>query len=91
MLELSASRAASRFLLGANVGTTVTAWLVSFKLAGIGPIFIVLGMAVSLLPGRFSLGGRSLLYFGLILFALTSLAKLSSRFDITPPCSRSSP
>ena len=57
-------------LLGANVGTTVTAWLVSFKLAGIGPIFIVLGMAVSLLPGRFSLAGRSLFYFGLILFAL---------------------
>jgi phosphate:Na+ symporter len=28
-------------LLGANVGTTTTACLVSFKLTGIGPIFIV--------------------------------------------------
>ena len=30
-------------LLGANVGTTITAWLVSFKLAGVGAIFVILG------------------------------------------------
>src|SRR5690554_4068647 len=30
-------------MLGSYLGTTATAWLVSFKLTGIGPIFIVLG------------------------------------------------
>ena len=38
-------------VLGANVGTTATAWLVSFKLTGIGPFFIVLGALLSALPG----------------------------------------
>ena len=32
-------------LLGANIGTTSTAWLVSLKLTSIGPFFIVLGTA----------------------------------------------
>ena len=57
-------------LLGSNVGTTATAWLVSFKLTSVGPIFIVLGALVSVIPGRFSVGGKALFYFGLILFAL---------------------
>ena len=35
-------------LLGANLGTTATAWLVSFKLNGIGPWLIVLGAALNL-------------------------------------------
>jgi phosphate:Na+ symporter len=57
-------------LLGANVGTTITAWLVSFKVAGIGAFFVVLGMAISMLSRRYALVGRSIFYFGLILFAL---------------------
>ena len=36
-------RASLGVVLGSNVGTTATAWLVSFKLTGIGPFFIVLG------------------------------------------------
>jgi Na+/phosphate symporter len=40
-------RASLGVLLGANVGTTATAWLVSFKLTGIGPVFIVLGALLS--------------------------------------------
>jgi len=46
-------------LLGANVGTTVTAWLVSFKLAGVGAIFLVLGMIISMLPWRYAVFGKS--------------------------------
>lgn len=57
-------------LLGANVGTTVTAWLVSFKLAGAGAVLVVLGAIVSMLPWRYAAFGRGLFYFGLILFAL---------------------
>jgi Na+/phosphate symporter len=34
-------------LLGANIGTTSTAWLVSLKLTSFGPFFIVLGTVLS--------------------------------------------
>ncbi len=57
-------------VLGANVGTTATAWLVSFKLTGIGPFFIVLGALLSALPVRASAVGKAVLYFGLVFFAL---------------------
>jgi phosphate:Na+ symporter len=57
-------------LLGANVGTTATAWLVSFKLTGIGPFLIVLGAVISALPHRVSVAGKAVFYFGLIFFTL---------------------
>lgn len=57
-------------LLGSNVGTTSTAWLVSFKLTGIGPVFIVLGAVMSVLPRRYSVAGKAVFYFGLIFLAL---------------------
>lgn len=63
-------RASLAVLLGANVGTTTTAWLVSMKLAGIGPIFIVLGALLSALPVHARVAGNALFYFGLIFFAL---------------------
>ncbi|MCX6911768.1 MAG: Na/Pi symporter [Verrucomicrobia bacterium] len=57
-------------LLGANVGTTATAWLVSFKLTGIGPVFIALGALLSALPIRARTAGKAVFYFGLIFLAL---------------------
>jgi len=57
-------------LLGANVGTTVTAWLVSFKLTGVGAVVVLIGTVMSLLPRPYSTVARSIFYFGLILFAL---------------------
>jgi phosphate:Na+ symporter len=57
-------------LLGSNVGTTSTAWLVSFKLTGIGPIFIVLGTLAGVIPWRARVVGRAVFYFGFVLFAL---------------------
>jgi Na/Pi-cotransporter len=63
-------RASLGVLLGSNVGTTATAWLVSFKLTNIGPIFIVMGALLSALPVRVSLVGKAIFYFGLIFFAL---------------------
>jgi len=57
-------------LLGANVGTTATAWLVSFKLTGIGPWFLLVGALVSALPVRVSVAGKAVFYFGLIFFSL---------------------
>jgi len=63
-------RASLGVLLGANVGTTATAWLVSLKLTGIGPVFIVLGALISMLPVRVKVAGQAVFYFGLIFFAL---------------------
>jgi phosphate:Na+ symporter len=65
-----AFRASLGVLLGSNVGTTATAWLVSFKLTGIGPFFIVLGALLSVLPVRAKVIGKAVFFFGLIFFAL---------------------
>lgn len=57
-------------ILGANVGTTSTAWLVSLKLTSIGPFFIVFGTLLSALPTRFKIFGKAAFYFGFIFFSL---------------------
>lgn len=57
-------------LLGTKVGTTSTAWLVSFKLAHIGPYLIVLGGILTMLPFSIRVVGRAIFYFGFIFFAL---------------------
>jgi Na/Pi-cotransporter len=61
-------------LLGANIGTTTTAWLVSFKLTNIGPYFIVAGALISLMPTRFKYLGKAVFYFGAIFFALSLIS-----------------
>jgi Na/Pi-cotransporter len=57
-------------VLGANVGTTSTAWLVSMRLTDIGPFFIVLGTILSILPTRIQMLGKAAFYFGFIFFGL---------------------
>jgi len=57
-------------LLGANIGTTSTAWLVSLKLTSIGPFFIVFGTLLGALPIRFKMLGKAAFYFGFIFFSL---------------------
>jgi Na/Pi-cotransporter len=57
-------------LLGANIGTTSTAWLVSLKLTSIGPFFIVLGTLLSAIPTKFKALGKAAFYFGFIFFSL---------------------
>lgn len=57
-------------LIGANVGTTSTAWLVSLHLTGIGASFVVLGTLIGLFPGSAKVAGKSVFYFGLIFYAL---------------------
>jgi phosphate:Na+ symporter len=57
-------------LLGANIGTTSTAWLVSLKLTSFGPFFIVLGTVLSALPTRLRMLGKAAFYFGFIFSSL---------------------
>lgn len=74
-------------MLGAYVGTTTTAWLVSFKLTNIGPFFIVLGAILSALPFRAKVFGKGVFYFGFIFFSLdlvsSSIAPLKNSVILT--------
>ncbi|WP_417443180.1 Na/Pi cotransporter family protein [Joostella sp.] len=57
-------------LLGSNLGTTVTAWLVSFKLEMLGTILIALGFIMGYFPNKIKLISKPIFYLGLILFSL---------------------
>ncbi|MFA5574146.1 MAG: Na/Pi symporter [Brumimicrobium sp.] len=61
-------------LLGTNIGNTSTAWIVSANSYLIGPIFIVLGSMISLVPTKLAVAGKSIFYFGFIFFSLTLLS-----------------
>ncbi|GIX38623.1 MAG: hypothetical protein KatS3mg127_1862 [Silanimonas sp.] len=71
-------------LFGANVGTTVTAWLVAFKLTGLGPFFLVIGGLLSMLPGRMQVVGKSLFYFGFIFFSLGLISQSLAPLQASP-------
>jgi phosphate:Na+ symporter len=81
-------------LLGANIGTTSTAWLVSLKLTSIGPFFIIFGTLLSALPTRFKILGKAVFYFGFIFFSLDvvsyTLKPLAQNTVFTEVLSRSS-
>lgn len=57
-------------LVGSNLGTTFTAWLVAFKLDNLGSWLIVAGTVAGFLPTKIHLFGKSIFYLGLILFSL---------------------
>src|SRR5690606_34333734 len=62
-------------LLGTNVGTTSTGWIVTFQSNLLGPIFIVLGTLISMIPTRIATLGKSIFYFGFIFFSLTFISQ----------------
>lgn len=62
-------------MLGANVGSTSTAWLITFKIGQIAPFCIVLGTIAGIVPGKAKLMGKSIFYFGLILFSLDLISQ----------------
>jgi Na/Pi-cotransporter len=69
-------------LIGSNIGTCSTAFLVSFKLEFLGAYLIVLGSIVSFLPIKARVIGKSLFYFGFILFVLDEMgATMKAQFD----------
>ncbi|MBX3256085.1 MAG: Na/Pi cotransporter family protein [Chitinophagaceae bacterium] len=62
-------------LLGTNIGTTSTAWIVSMNSFFLGPFFIVLGSLISMVPTRISVAGKSVFYFGFIFFSLSFISQ----------------
>jgi phosphate:Na+ symporter len=61
-------------VFGANIGTTVTAQLVAFKLTAFAPLFILIGFALSLVRSRASIFGKSVFYFGFVFFSLNLIS-----------------
>jgi phosphate:Na+ symporter len=73
-------------LLGSNLGSTFTAWLVSFKLEFLGAYLLVIGTVVGSIPFRIQYAGRLIFYVGLILFSLQlvgqSLAPINDSSEV---------
>lgn len=57
-------------IFGSNIGTTITAQLVAFKLTDIAPYFIIIGFITSLLRIKYSFIGKSIFFFGFVFFSL---------------------
>lgn len=68
-------RSAWTVMIGANVGTTLTAWLIAHKLTGMGPVFVAVGGLWSLFgPRRWRTYGHPIFHFGLIFLALNLIS-----------------
>lgn len=69
-------RGAFAVMIGANVGTTLTAWLIAMKVEGLGPVFVTLGGLWSLAgPRLWRPYGKAVFYFGLIFLALDLISQ----------------
>jgi len=65
-------------IIGANVGTTLTAQLVAFKLTAFAPLFVILGFALSLIRGPYRAYGKPVFYFGLVFYSLNLISSIVS-------------
>jgi phosphate:Na+ symporter len=69
--KVMSMRQAWTVMIGANIGTTVTAWLIAYKFTGFGPVLVTLGGLWTLIgPVAWRPYGRPVFHFGLIFLAL---------------------
>lgn len=61
-------------IFGSNIGTTITAQLVAFKLTAFAPVFIVLGFFLSLTRSRYAIFGKTVFFFGFVFFSLNLIS-----------------
>ncbi len=61
-------------IFGSNIGTTITAQLVAFKITAFAPIFIIFGFILSLIRTRYSIFGKAIFYFGFVFFSLNLIS-----------------
>lgn len=71
-------------IFGSNIGTTITAQLVAFKLTNFAPIFILLGFFISFIPSRVSIFGKAIFYFGFVFFSLNLIASSLEPLQSSP-------
>jgi phosphate:Na+ symporter len=61
-------------IFGSNIGTTITAQLVAFKLTNFAPLLIIIGFFLTIVRSRFSIFGKTIFYFGFVFFSLNLIA-----------------
>ena len=61
-------------VFGANIGTTITAQLVAFKLTAFAPVFIIVGFLLSFVRSKIAIFGKSIFYFGFVFFSLNLIS-----------------
>jgi len=71
-------------IIGSNVGTTVTAQLVAFKMTAFGQVLIPVGFLVGIFGRRYRFLGKPLFYFGLVFFSLNLISTALVPFQNDP-------
>ncbi|RXE56878.1 sodium:phosphate symporter [Methanoculleus taiwanensis] len=71
-------------IIGSNIGTTVTAQLVAFKMTAFGQVLIPVGFLVGIFGGRYKFLGKPLFYFGLVFFSLNLISTALMPFQSDP-------
>lgn len=72
-------------ILGADIGTTLTAQLVIFKFTDIAPCFIIIGVLLWLTcKDQWKIFGKMLFYFGLLFFGLALMADTMAPLKDSP-------
>ncbi len=61
-------------IFGSNVGTTITAQLIAFKLTKFAPLIILFGFVLSLIKTRYSIFSKAIFYFGFVFFSLNLIS-----------------
>jgi len=71
-------------IIGSNIGTTVTAQLVAFKMTAFGQVLIPVGFLVGIFGRRYRFLGKPLFYFGLVFFSLNLISTALVPFQNDP-------
>jgi phosphate:Na+ symporter len=61
-------------IFGSNIGTTITAQLVAFKLTSFAPVLIIIGFILKVSNSRVSIFGKAVFYFGFVFFSLNLIS-----------------
>lgn len=61
-------------ILGANIGTTITAQLVALDVPNFSPYIVLLGFLITYLGRSYRHLGKSIFYFGLVFFSLSLIS-----------------
>jgi phosphate:Na+ symporter len=73
---LIASYNAIGVVIGANIGTTITAQLVALNMTYIAPIIVICGFIIAHSQSRFRKYGKTIFYFGLIFLSLFIISNI---------------
>ena len=71
-------------IIGSNLGTTLTAQLVAFKLTAFAPIFVIVGFLLSMIRSPYRAFGKPIFYFGLVFYSLNLISSIVAPLQDDP-------